>query len=119
MVNRQILGIVIMAVCCFGCALLFFGIGVWADRSSKPANFWAGTKIDPEKVTDLHGYNHAYAVMWKQYSIPYWLSGILGCLDFISHGFTVAAEILLFAACFPGLFLLIRRYRSIEKAFIF
>lgn len=118
MASEQILGIAIMTVCCFGCAVLFFVIGAWADRSNKPANFWAGTKINVNNVSDLHGYNHACAVMWKIYSIPYWFAGILGCLDFISHGFTIVAAISLFLACFPGLLILIWQYKRIEKAYI-
>ena len=116
--KAQIAGMVIMAFCCFGCALLFFGIGIWADKSEKPVHFWSGTKIDPEKVTDIPGYNHACSVMWKWYSIPYWMSGIFSCLDFMGRGFMVTAAVLLFAACIPGLFFLVRQYRRIEKTYI-
>ena len=111
-------GLIIMSVCCFGCGLLFFGIGVWADKSNKPIHFWAGTKIDPEKVSDISGYNHACALMWKAYSIPYWGCGILSCMDGINRIFSIASAVLLFLACIPGVFGLVWQYTKIEKRYI-
>ena len=111
-------GMIVMAVCCFGCAVLFFGIGVWAEKSKKPVHFWAGSRIDPEKVSDIPGYNHACTVMWKVYSIPYWCCGVLACLGGIDRMFMVASTVLLFLACIPGVILLARQYTRIEKKYI-
>ena len=116
--KSQLVGTIIMAVCCFGCGLLFFGIGSWAEKANKPVHFWSGSKVDPQKVSDVQSYNHECAVMWKLYSTPYWLSGILSCLNFMGDKFMIAAAILLFIACFPGLFFLVLRYRRIEKTYI-
>ena len=116
--NGSVAGAIIMAICCFGCALTFVGIGIWAERAEKPVHFWAGTNIDPNKVTDIPGYNHANAVMWKVYSIPYWLAGLIGCFGFLGDIFAIVAAVLLFVACFPGIFLLVRRYRKIEEQFM-
>ena len=80
--------------------------------------FWSGTTVDPEKVWDLKGYNHANAVMWKCYSIPYWLAFVLSCLGFLGEIYVMAAAVLLGAACVPGLVFLIWRYRVIEKKYI-
>ena len=115
--NGSVAGAIIMAICCFGCALTFLGIGVWASKSNKPVHFWAGTDVPVEKVTDVLAYNRANALMWKIYSIPYWLSGAVGSLGFFGDIFTIASAILLFLACFPGIFLLVRRYRKIEEQF--
>lgn len=111
-------GMIIMAVCCFGCAALFFGIGIWADKSSKPVHFWAGSKVNPETVSDIPGYNHACGVMWKVYSVPYWCCGILACLDGIDPVFMIASTVVLFLACIPGVFLLAGQYVKIEKRYI-
>ena len=84
----------------------------------KPMHFWAGSRIDPAKVLDIPAYNHACAVMWKCYSVPYWLCGIFACLDGIHPVCMIISTVLLFAACVPGLFWLIRKYKCIEKQFL-
>ena len=116
--NENLVGAIIMALCCFGCALTFLGIGVWAGKAKKPVNFWSGTSVPIGKVTDVQAYNHANAVMWKVYSAPYWLAGILGCFGCFGKIYTVASAILLSVACFPGVFLLIWNYRKIAKRYI-
>ncbi len=114
----SVAGIIIWAICAYGCAALFFGIGIWAEHAKKPVHFWAGTKIDAQKVTDIPAYNHANAVMWKWYALPYFLSGILGCLDSLHAWCMPAAVILMVAACFPCIFIMIWRYTKIEKTYI-
>ena len=116
--NGSVAGAIIMAVCCFGCALIFSGIGFRAEKTNRPVHLWAGTKVDPMKVADISGYNHANAVMWKVYSVPYWLAGLIGCFGFLGDIFALIAAALLILACFPGIFLLVRRYRKIEKQYM-
>ena len=118
MENGSVAGASTIAICCFGCAVIFYGIGIWADKAKKPVHFWAGTKVDPLKVTDISGYNRANAVMWKVYSIPYWLAGLIGCFGYLGDIFALIATALLVLACFPGIFLLVRRYRKIEKQYM-
>ena len=69
-----IVGAIIMCVVCCGCGALFFGLGVWANRLEKPMHFWSGSSIDPKTVIDIPEYNRKNAVMWKWYSLPYWLA---------------------------------------------
>ena len=114
--GKEIAGIVIMVVSCWGCAALLFGIGVWADHRKAPMNFWAGTEIDPRTVSDIPAYNHENAVMWKVYSIPYWIAGALSL--FQAHWCSIAALIMITLACFPGLLVLIYHYRKIENKYI-
>lgn len=111
-------GTVIMVVCCWGCAALFFGIGVWANRRKTPMNFWAGMEIDPKTVSDIPAYNRENAVMWKVYSIPFWIAGALSLLAGWANWCEIAALILIGLACFPGLLLLIYHYRKIESRYI-
>ena len=115
---EQILCAVIMLICTWGCAALCWFIGCHADKSEKPAHFWAGSEIDPSCVTDIAAYNHANALMWKRYSVPYWISGMLSCFGVVSDAFTIAGAAVLFIACFPGLWFLIQKYRKIEKTYI-
>ncbi len=105
---------IIMVVCCIGCAVLFVGIGCWAERSKKPVHFWSGTSVEPDKVRDIRGYNHACAVMWWVYSIPYWLAGIASLLPPLE----IISALLLVAASVPGSFVLIWWYLRIEKRYI-
>ena len=111
-------GVIIMAICTFGCALLFYGIGIWAENSSKPVHFWSGSKVDPSKVLDIPAYNHACAVMWKRYSVPYWCCGILAYLDLLYPGCMMISVIMLLAACLPGAFWLVSKYTKIEQKYI-
>lgn len=116
--KEHIAGAIIMALCCGLCAIIFTVIGMYAEKATKPVNFWSGTTVPPEKVKDIPGYNHANAVMWKHYSIPYWAAAILGCLGVLGEIYTVVAVVLLALACVPGLYFLIRRYRAIEKKYL-
>lgn len=118
MSGEKIFGIVIFLLCTWGCGIVFFLIGFHADRSSKPVNFWAGQEVYPHRVTDIATYNHENAVLWKRYSIPFWLSGALFVLDVVNDVFSILGTIVLFSACFPGLLFLIRKYKQIEKTYI-
>lgn len=118
MTNEQFAGTIVGLVSYWGSAALFYGIGVWASRSKNPVNFWAGTKLDPQRVSDVTAYNHENAVMWKIYSVPLWLAGALSIFDFVSQAFAIAGLALAGLACFPGLVILIRHYRKIENKYI-
>lgn len=106
------IGLVIMLICCWGCAALFLGIGLWADRRTTPMNFWAGTQIPEQCVSDIPSYNRANARLWMAYSVPFWLAGVCAFFsDILAGG-------ILILACFPGLPVLIRGYRGIEKKYV-
>lgn len=111
-------GFIIMFLVDGGCALLFYGIGVWAERMEKPMHFWSGSTINPEWVRDIPQYNLENAVMWKVYSIPYFLCCIFNFLGLHYEVFTYISIFLLIAACFPGLIFLVRHYMKIEKKYI-
>ena len=106
-------GQIIMIICCLGCAALFYGIGIWADKSEKPVHFWSGSKVDPATIADVDSYNHDNAVMWKIYSIPYWIAGVLAFFD----QSMIYATVLLVLACFPGMLFLVRQYMRIERRY--
>ena len=116
--NEILVQILIWGLSLFGCALTFLGIGIWAEKSDKPMHFWSGSTVDPKKIRDLQAYNHANAVMWKWYSVPYFLSGVLGCLDHWYPGCMILGVCLLVLACLPGIGILIYCYSRIEKKYI-
>ena len=116
--GEHILGMIIMGVCCFGCAVLFLCIGNHMQHIEKPAHFWTGSEIKPEWVNDIPGYNHENGKMWKCYAIPYLIAGTLSCLNWVHEGFIIASLTILVAAAFPGIWLLIHHYRKIERKYI-
>ena len=116
--GESIVGAIIGLVIYWGCGALFYGIGAFGEKSKKPMGFWSGMELKAEWVKDIPSYNHENAVMWKLYSIPYFLAGILAVLGIWHVGFTFASVAVLMAACLPGLFLLIRHYKKIETKYI-
>ena len=118
MAGEQIFGMIVMGICCFGCAVLFLGIGIHMQRSEKPAHFWAGSEVKAEWVTDIFAYNFENGRMWILYALPYFLAGIFACLVRFHEGFMIAALVVLIGAAFPGIWLLICQYRKIEKKYI-
>ena len=118
MSEEPIIVVVIMLVCTWCCGLLFYLIGHYGDKSTKPMHFWAGSEIDPRRISDVPAYNHANAVMWKLYAIPYWLAGVLSCFGLLREVFIIAGTVMLFLAGFPGIPLLIRKYKQIEKKYV-
>lgn len=101
------------------CGILFLSLGLWADKSPKPVSFWAGKSVQAEWVTDVAGYNRANAIMWKVYSAVYFLAGILSLLGIWRETFIYASLILTILSAFPGIPILIRNYKKIEKKYIF
>lgn len=69
-------GKMIMWAVSFGCAILFFCIGVYARKLEKPMWFWSGSEVDAAKITDVKQYNKENGVMWQLYSLWYFAAGI-------------------------------------------
>lgn len=118
MIAEQVFGMIIMCSCCFGCGFIFLFIGIHSDKSDKPVGFWSGKEVKPAWVQDVSGYNKENARMWKFYCIPYFLSGAVELLSCIHEGFMIASLVMLLLAAIPGLLILIRHYRKIEKKYI-
>ena len=110
--GEAIFGMIIMTMCSFGCGAAFLGIGVYASKRKDPMHFWAGSAVDPKSISDIPAYNRANGKLWKLYSIPYWLSGILALL-----GCSALSAILLFLACSVGIWWLVSSYNRILKRY--
>ena len=104
-------GRIIACVVYFGCAILFYGIGIYAQRLKKPMWFWAGTSVDPKQITDVKQYNKENGVMWKLYSLWYVAAGIAELWN------SVVSVVILFMSCSVGLFLLVGEYNRIYKKY--
>ena len=110
--GERIGGIIIMVFCCLLCGGIFSGMSLWAKNRKDPMHFYSGTTVDPKMISDVPAYNQANARMWKIYSIPYWVSGIV---SFFHLG---AAAVIMSVACFPGFLWLIFRYKKICKEYM-
>ena len=118
MSNGELAAILVGAICGFGSGVLFYGIGAFGAGQKKPMNFWAGKTIAPESVTDIPAYNQACARLWKRFSIPCWLFGILSLLFPLGNWTSILGLVDLILWGTAGLWCLIRGYKEIERQYI-
>ena len=102
---------IIWYLCSFGCAALFFGIGIYAQKLEKPMWFWSGVEVNPTVITDIPQYNQENGRMWKYYSLWYWAAGL--CWHWRPG---IAVAILVLGGSL-GTVLLVRKYLEIEKKY--
>ena len=114
----EFIGTIILTAFCFAGGAVFFGIGVYADRKKGPMNFWAGEQIAPESVTDIPAYNRQNAVMWKWYSLSYFLTGLCALLSIWSRGWNYICLGTLVLGCCGGMIAVICRYRNIRRKYL-
>lgn len=118
MTGEQIVALVVSLACYGGSAILFYGIGLWAARRKTPMHFYAGTTIDPLRVSDIPAYNRACGRMWKWYSVPFFLAALVSVPAVRYQWLHILGLILVALACTLGLWWLIRSYRRIEQKYI-
>ena len=104
-------GKIIMWIVSFGCAILFFSIGVYARKLKKPMWFWAGSEVDEKQITDVRQYNKENGVMWQTYSLWYFTSGIAEIWN------PVLAVIFFVLGCSVGIVFLVVSYSKIYKKY--
>lgn len=104
-------GAIIWYITIFGCAILFYFIGIYAHKSKKPMAFWSGTRVNPSDITDVEQYNHENSVMWKLYALWYALAG------FAYIWSVTLALVLLFSSCTIGIGLLFFCYNRIYQKY--
>lgn len=104
-------GKIIMWTVTFGCAILFFAIGVYAQKLKKPMWFWSGSEVDASKITDVTRYNKENGVMWQLYSLWYFAAGLAEFWN------PIISLIFLVLSCTVGIALLIGSYNKIYKKY--
>lgn len=95
----------------FGCAAIFFGIGVYAEKLKKPMWFWSGSEVKITEITDMEKYNKENGMMWKVYSLWYWAAGIAEIWN--AH----IALAFLVLGCSVGIGILVATYNKIYKKY--
>ena len=104
-------GKIIWWIVSFGCAILFYSIGVYATKLEKPMWFWSGVEVKDSEITDVEQYNKANGRMWKLYSLWYVASGVAEIWN------EILALVLLLAGCSIGLVFLVWSYRRIYNRY--
>jgi len=102
-----IVWLVIMAPC----SALMTGIGIFAWKRKEPMWFWSGSTVKAEAITNVPAYNRANGRMWIVFSLPFWLSTVLGCFSPAAGGILVAV------ACILGIPALVFAYRNIYEQY--
>lgn len=95
----------------FGCAILFYSIGIYAAKREKPMWFWSGTEVDPREITDIREYNRENGRIWKRYSLWYFAAGVAAIFN------TVVSVVLLILSCTLGIVILISAYNRIYERY--
>lgn len=83
-----------------------------------PYEFLGGEQIAPESVTDIPAYNRQNAVMWKWYSLSYFLTGLCALLSIWSRGWNYICLGVLVLGCCGGMIAVICRYRNIRRKYL-
>lgn len=104
-------GKIIWWIVSFGCAILFYSIGVYAQKCKKPMWFWSGSEVDASQITDIKQYNKENAVMWKLYSLWYAAAGLAEIWN------TIVALIILVLSCTVGIAFLVCSYNRIYEKY--
>ena len=95
----------------FGCAVLFYSIGVYAQKREEPMWFWSGTKVEADQITDIKQYNKENGTMWKWYSLWFAAAGLAEIWS------SIAMLIILVLSGTVGLAVLICSYKKIYKKY--
>ena len=94
-----------------GCGFLFVGIGIFSILRKSPMHFWSDTKVLPEQLVDIKGYNRENGVMWILYGIPYFIIALLYFL------WPITSIVLLSVCSLGGIPILILNYRRITRKY--
>ena len=102
---------IICLIASFGCAILFYAIGIYAKRCKKPMSFWTWSTVQEYEITDVKGYNRANSIMWKLYSLWYFFAGVAEIWS------SALFAIILTLGCTLGIFILVITYKKIYKKY--
>ena len=98
---------IIWMVCVFGVGILFYLIGVYADRRTQPMWFFTGGHVSSDTISDVKEYNRENARMWRNYSLTFFAAGIVHFYDM------TLALVVLILTCTAGLGWLVWTYKKI------
>ena len=92
---------------------LFTGIGIYAWRRKEPMFFWSGSTVVENEISDVTSYNRANGLMWISFSIPLWISMIVGVLNMKTGGIILIAGCAVSVILLPIVYTMIcRKYKK-------
>ena len=109
--KNETASLVIYVVSVTACALTFIALGIYSIKRKDPMHFWAGSKVPPEKVSDIPRYNRANGIMWIVTGLLYAADALLAFYDFFTAG------MVLLVISLGGVPCLILGYRAICKKY--
>ena len=74
-------------------------------------------KVDSKTISNVRAYNRANSLMWKQYSISFWMCGVLSIASIWARWCAAAYTILIFAGSIGGGIWLVLRYQQISRKY--
>jgi len=115
--SERIFGIILMSFLNLMCAGIFYGIGVWAKKRKDPMHFYAGTTVDSKTISDIPAYNRDNEIMWKTYSVPFWICAASAISSIWVKEMMIVSIIMLVLGCTVGIVWLVLRYQRILKTY--
>ena len=94
------------------CALAAVILGLVAYKRQEPVNFWLGTELSVDELSDPAAYNRKCGNMMLLYSLAFWF-----CAGLAPFAANLACTIMGLQLSF-GMLWLIRGYRKIERQFV-
>ena len=115
--GENIFGMIIMVLSNLICAGSFYGIGVLAAKRKEPMHFYSGSTVDPRSISDIPAYNRENAMMWKQFSLPFFLSAACSVAGLWIKALQIAGLVILLVGCTVGIGWLLVRYNRILRKY--
>ena len=109
--NKRIAMDFTAAAICWSISPIIGITALWISKRRKPIHFFAGTTVEPQKITDVPAYNRANAKMWALYAA--WLI-IIGALSLLNSTVGIVLSVV---SIIPGVFFLCIPYKRIYKKY--
>ena len=100
------MNIILLAIYIAG--IMYFLVGIYAWRLTKPMHFWSGLKVREKDLKDVKKYNRANGIMWMVYASVY-----IVCALIAHAGYMLSALIVMIVGSSIGLIILMYTYIKI------
>ena len=115
--GERIFGIILMTFINLLCGVIFYAIGVWAQKRKDPMHFYTGTTVDPKTISDIPAYNQENERLWKTYSAPFFLCAACAFASIWAEDLMMVSIVLLVLGCTLGGGWLVWKYHRILRKY--
>ena len=99
-------GRIIGCLCSVLCGLPFLYISIYEKKSNEPISFWNGDTTLKSKLKNIEDYNSKMSILYRNYSISYFVSAILYVISPIFGTITLCMN------CTLGIFIVYKYYKK-------